>query len=52
MESRRQDFEAFIINCGYHYADLRRIGTGYYNEDIDLMWKTWNAALDSLAVKS
>lgn len=52
MESRRQDFEAFVLKCGYSNSSLERAGDGYWFDDVHLMWRTWNAALDSLAVQA
>lgn len=52
MESRRQDFEAFVLKCGYSYDHLLRDGDGYWDTDVQDKWVTWNAALDSLAVQS
>lgn len=52
MESRRQEFEVFVLRCGYPHTDLQRAGNGYWHRSVDRMWKTWNAALDSLAAQS
>lgn len=52
MESRRQDFESFVLRCGYSFGDTHRQGWTYHNDKVHLMWLTWNAALDSLAVQS
>lgn len=52
MESRRQDFEAYVLKCGYSYGDLLRAGNGYWGAGIQEKWEVWNAALDSLAVQS